>query len=582
MPKDIVVIGPPGTGKTRSMILTSTGWFKRGASPDQVAYLAFTRAAANEAASRILDEDIDLGLGPDGKLPYFRTLHSLAYRGMMATRKGEVRIITPADMKAFSAWSGYEGAYALTNVEDLSEVYQNLTQTSRTDYDKLLTAYALSRISARSPEELDAARVRMSRTAARTVGYIDQGEEAYKTFVQKYETFKSNHGLVDFTDMLAYALTEMSPLDGVRYVVIDEAQDLAPILFAIVDRLFASAEQIWWAGDPNQTIYGFAAADAKLFIGRFERADARVALRQLHRFGQDVVDFSTRIIRRARDKVIVDVIGKPGVRHKITRTGEFSPTVEPMLILHRHVVGCQALAAAYMAEGKPFRCERGKDPLGHEARIRAFKAMDGLAGGSAVSAGAVIRLVDDFMRSVLPPDASTEGKPVRLVVHGAKRRLQDGVLKGDVTLRDLVEAKILTEKGAEAVMARNLQVLKGEYVSDFEYYRKVVDRGYKLETVDAEGKPKVPIITTIHGSKGRQAPRVVVFDEMGPKCKEDMDAEHRLAYVAATRTEGDLEICGERKVDWAEEAYDYPLSGPPPKSVSTQAVVDPEPEDFVL
>jgi len=681
---------------TENSILVASGWFKSGAAPDGVAYLSFTNAAADEATSRIKDNNLglNLDLGEDGKLPFFRTLHSLAFRGLMRKKK-EIRVISPADMKLFSAWSGYEGAFAVINSEDLADAYQALDRGGRTDYDKLLTAYNLSRISASIPEHIELAKTRMSRLASRTVGFIEDGTEAYKTFVKKYEDYKLANDLVDFGDMLAFALCEMDPIDSVRYAVIDEClpagtpitlsdgrtkpiedvtyddtvlgydhetgglkaarvvetrmttttrlvkvngdldltpnhpvfilgkgyvragnlkvgdriialqeqnsgrgvsahhvgsaeevevpethvynigtttenyfangslvhncQDLAPILHSIVDKLFVSADEVWWAGDPNQAIYGFAAADARLFIKRAQEADLVITLRQTHRFGQEIVDFSTKIIKRARDRILVDVIGFPGRSHNIRTTGDFNPTVEPMLILHRHVMGCQSLGADYMAEGKPFRNERGKDPLGSEMRVQGFQALHELAAGKGVSAGLVMRLVDDLMRSVLPPTEGTNGKQVRLVVHGGKKKMKDGALKGDVNLRDLVAAKILTQEGADIIRARNLQALKPSYVGDFEYYHRVVDNGYSLQTVDADGKTRVPIITTIHGSKGRQAPRVVVFSEFGQKCKEDMDNEHRLAYVASTRTYGSLEICAQRRVDYAEERYEYPV-----------------------
>lgn len=353
MPKNIVVIGPPGTGKTENSILVASGWFKSGAAPDGVAYLSFTNAAADEATSRIKDNNLglNLDLGEDGKLPFFRTLHSLAFRGLMRKKK-DIRVISPADMKLFSAWSGYEGAFAVINSEDLADAYQALDRGGRTDYDKLLTAYNLSRISASIPEHIELAKTRMSKLASRTVGFIEDGTEAYKTFVKKYEDYKLANDLVDFGDMLAFALCEMEPIDSVRYAVIDECQDLAPILHSIVDKLFVSAEEVWWAGDPNQAIYGFAAADARLFIKRAQEADLVITLRQTHRFGQEIVDFSTKIIKRARDRILVDVIGFPGRSHSIRTTGDFDPTVEPMLILHRHVMGCQSLGADYMAEGK--------------------------------------------------------------------------------------------------------------------------------------------------------------------------------------------------------------------------------------
>lgn len=556
MPRNLVVIGPPGTGKTRSMVTIASGWFKGGASPDQVAFLAFTRAAANEAGGRILDEKLDLQLPQDGKLPFFRTLHSLAFRGMARERRDK-RLIGPGDMKGFANWSGFEGKFTVAEWEDLSDAYAHLENGGRTHWDTCMNAYSLSRISCRTAEQLEIAKTRMSKIAARNIGWIE--EDVYRAFVLKYELYKKANGLIDFTDMLAFALTEMEPIRNVKYVIIDEAQDLAPCLHAITSRIFQDSEEIWWTGDANQAIFGFAAADARLFIERINTADHVVTLRDTHRFGQEVVDFSTKIIQRARDKYVVDVQGMPGRKHVISRSGSFKPGVEPMLILHRHVMGCQALAAAYIDAGMPFINERGRSPLDSDNRTGAFRTIRELSSGKASSPGSIMRLVDEFMPSLLVDPKS--GKKVRLVVLGAKTELQEGKLTGEMTLADLIYAKILTAEGAEAIRAQQFRVF--DHPEDLEYYKRVVENGYSLQVTNQEGKITVPVITTIHGSKGRQAPKVVIFQEMGKKCKEDMDNEHRLAYVAATRTEGGIEICAERTVDWAEESYDYPMPKKP-------------------
>jgi superfamily I DNA/RNA helicase len=118
-----------------------------------------------------------------------------------------------------------------------------------------------------------------------------------------------------------------------------------------------------------------------------------------------------------------------------------------------------------------------------------------------------------------------------------------------LSLDELIHEKILTQDGANVI--RHRQYSRTKYHEDFEYYDRLVKNGYDLADHG-------PTITTIHGSKGRQRENVVVFSEMGRKCLDDWDTEHRLAYVAATRTQGDVTICKERTVEWAEVAYDYP------------------------
>ena len=70
-----IVLGPPGTGKTHTLLNKVDDYLKE-TDPDKVGYFAFTRKAANEARDRAVKK---FNLTEDD-LPYFRTLHSLAFR----------------------------------------------------------------------------------------------------------------------------------------------------------------------------------------------------------------------------------------------------------------------------------------------------------------------------------------------------------------------------------------------------------------------------------------------------------------------------------------------------------------------
>jgi hypothetical protein len=140
-----------------------------------------------------------------------------------------------------------------------------------------------------------------------------------------------------------------------------------------------------------------------------------------------------------------------------------------------------------------------------------------------------------------------------MVVRGAKKRIEEGkVSRRMINLSDCGELKLLTPEGIAALRDRKWTLLK--HTQDLVYYDRLKKNGYSLTDMN------IPVITTIHGSKGRQAPKVAVMSEMGRKCWDDTDTEHRLAYVAVTRTQNDLLISGERTVDWMTDRYDYPIS----------------------
>ncbi len=819
------LVGPPGTGKTTAATGMAQRWMDRGIDATQVAYLAFTRAAAKTAVTKIMQagENYVSDEAIKENFPLFRTIHSLAYMGQK-TLHPDISVMTPLHMRQFSKERGYEGKFAAAKWEDLSDAFQYTEHRgSESDWDQVLQAYMLSRVTARTVAELDACRTFPGREATKGP-YIDT--QMYRTFVSKYEQFKVREGISDFTDMLEFAVRSMPPLDHVRYVVIDEAQDLASIHHMIVNRLFPRAEEIWFVGDEDQCqpdgtmvglthggskpieevdvgdefvsfdrrgasvvgrrsrgcrvtrkssrsytgdlfevtasgrmtratkehrfivrwtkesrrsdlcatylmekdgrfrvgwcqlfradgllhlvrraaiekatrmwvleihadrtdasvhesvvasrhglptitfepvdqavhltreaietvftelgdqrdrahecleahgrsidhpfwdkaahfhrkkstimeieacnmlsdimcvpvydgtkavrwepltitrspvrdlrvhslevekhhtyiadgivthncIYSFSGAQASLFLNRYRTADRRIILRKTRRFGEGIVRYSRQIIRRVRDRIVKDVTGLPGRPGMVRFRGRFKPGTGGVLVLHRHVQGCQEAARLFMEQGIPFRNERGLDPLSYGNRVSAWECLEELAAGKPTGPGRARTLITEQMKSNW---VDKDGTKTKLVPHGAKKRLEEkGIPQNEVTLAELETQGYLTTAGATMIRDRILRAFKNG--DDFQYYDRVVRAGHSLHAED------VPTITTIHGSKGRQANEVVVFSEMSKKCWADPDTEHRLAYVAVTRTETDVTVCGEDGVDWARDHYNYP------------------------
>jgi superfamily I DNA/RNA helicase/intein/homing endonuclease len=539
-------------------------WMSQGTSSNQIAYLAFTKAAAKAAAMKIFQTEDDTRMSEE--FPYFRTIHSLCYRGLLESGFSGLRkqpLITTGDMKQFQAVYSMPGAYSVYDWEDLAEVYAKMEDRGRSEWDQALAAYTFSRIKSRTTDELDRARHQPTAEGAMMLGLENMSLDVYQTFVEKYERFKKAEGIIDFTDMLEFGVRTMKPFDDIRYFVVDEAQDLSPIHHAIVDRAASFSQEVWWIGDDDQAIFSFSGASAELFLERAKRSQYQIQLRQTHRFGQGIVDFADRIIKRVTNRHPKEIIGVEGREGRVEVSGAFEPAPwdpqDPLggdtIIVHRHVAGCQNVAQAHVDAGLPFRSERGgRNPLDSAKRLKAWVAVRNLSMGKAVSMTAVENVLDELLPSVA---LGEHNEKIRLIVHGSKSRVTD-LLKGSATLQDLMAAKILTPEGATVISEREYHTMK--HSNDLDYYERVTKNGYDIE--DDEAMRKIPRITTIHGAKGREAERAIVFSEMGDKCWGDPDNEHRLAYVAATRTMTNVTICMENTVHWARSAYDYPVQIP--------------------
>ena len=94
-----IILGPPGTGKTTTLLNLVEEFLRAGTDIKKIGYFSFTKKAAWEATHRA-EEKFML----DQKdIPYFRTLHSLAFR-MLGVKKE--RVMKSADYSDFGKKCG--------------------------------------------------------------------------------------------------------------------------------------------------------------------------------------------------------------------------------------------------------------------------------------------------------------------------------------------------------------------------------------------------------------------------------------------------------------------------------------------
>jgi superfamily I DNA/RNA helicase len=97
------IFGPPGSGKTTFLLDIVHMELENGVSPVKIGYFSFTRKAATEARDRAILKFPHLNKDTD--FPWFRTLHSLAYR-CLGVRTQDM--MSPMDYRSFALESGIE------------------------------------------------------------------------------------------------------------------------------------------------------------------------------------------------------------------------------------------------------------------------------------------------------------------------------------------------------------------------------------------------------------------------------------------------------------------------------------------
>ena len=215
-----LILGGPGCGKTTRLLRVVEEELGNGVRPEEIAFVTFTKAAANEARDRAA---LKFGLDPEKDMPWFRTIHSLTYRALDMTRE---EVMSKDDWNEFSQLIGEPIAGTVSSLE---------ASTNARHGDKLLRVVDYA---ATTNQTLpDAWNQIGDETAWRDVEQFASSLREFKTAIAK----------LGFTDMLLSYVEEGEPLP-IRVAVVDEAQDLTAAQWSVVILAFRDVERLYVGG----------------------------------------------------------------------------------------------------------------------------------------------------------------------------------------------------------------------------------------------------------------------------------------------------------------------------------------------
>ncbi|MFD3436448.1 ATP-dependent helicase [Streptomyces sp. NPDC058685] len=296
----LLVLAGPGTGKTTTLVEAVAARVAKGADPERILVLTFSRRAAVELRDRMA---VRLG-GAQG--PQATTFHSFCYALVRAHQDADLfseplRLLSgpEQDVAVRELLAGQidlegEGLARQQWPDDLRACL-----TTRGFADEVRAVLARSRELGLGPDSL-------ARFAART-GRPDW--RAAASFLAEYLDVLDMQGVLDYAELVhrAVLLAERtaSPYDfPYDAVFVDEYQDTDPSQVRLLQALAGGGRTLVAFGDPDQSIYAFRGADVNGildFPDAFRHADGSppgvAVLRTSRRSGALLLE-ATRLLTR--------------------------------------------------------------------------------------------------------------------------------------------------------------------------------------------------------------------------------------------------------------------------------------------
>jgi DNA helicase-2/ATP-dependent DNA helicase PcrA len=486
-----LIVGPPGTGKTTKLLSIVDGLLSEGRPSRNIAFVAFTRKAAHEAKGRAI-EKFKL---TDEDLPWWSTLHSLAFRQLGIGRN---EIMGIRDYLAIASRLGL----SLT----VRGIAEDGTITGLSKGDRLLFMENQARAMMQPLKQYWESRPDEDI-------YWYELEQVHDTIRE----YKRANGKRDFTDVIEQFI-EVGSQPEAGVLVVDEAQDLSPLQWRMVEKLADGAEQVYIAGDDDQAIFRWAGADVERFIGM---DGFRVVLPRSYRVPARVQLVADMVISRCKSRIPKSWLPRdvPGdVQHHVS-LDEIDMAKGTWLLLARNSFILDTYNDHCIRQGYVFESSIGS-PISGKGR-EAIVAWDKLLHGNSIP--------------IQQARACYEQMSVReKVAYGAKSKLDRAPDNLEVNFHDLErDYGLLTDAPWTEAFDKMPSTEK-------QYFLAAMQRGEKLTST-----PRIKI-STIHSVKGGEADHVVVIPDMAARTfrefQDNPDDEHRVWYVAVTRARESLHI----------------------------------------
>lgn len=542
MPIVARTIGGPGAGKThRALEIMDMILEQLVHDPLRIGFVSFTRAARREASSRAADR-FNVTASSLEREGYFRTLHSIAFR-QLGIQPGELLAGSKEDSEWLKNALGDERVRLPSRDADDEAI---VFTTDSSDAGKALALWDVAR-NRQIPLE----------SAWDRAGAIDEHLPELslcQATASLYEQAKRSDGRLDFCDLLMlfagrrWSGQHDSPwadadprgdIPALPVWIHDEAQDMSLLTSLVFRRIIQPSTWVYLMGDQAQSIFGWAGTDGRLFADWPAAKEEELPLS--YRCGQEVLDFSYRVLAKNRDVPLGRASFKSatGAGSLIVRSPSVEAALgavrpgEDTLILGRTNEYAREAARLLDELCLPWLPTKGGGGANAPARAAGVAALVTLRKGEPIDGVAWWRLLQ-----LLPSKANG----TQLFVAGTKTffdEKEERERHPPITLRELPVVG-----GTRACMDL---IASGKYVELLEKPAASMAQAAQKHGLDAVLKPTIRV-GTMHSAKGMGAAHVIAVNRIPlptQRALDDLDAleeERRLWYVTCSRAKRHLTI----------------------------------------
>ena len=506
------IFGPPGTGKTTTLLNIVNEELSQGTLPNEIGYFSFTQKAAKEAINRAVKK-----FNKKHKdFPYFKTLHALA---RFCLHLDKTSILQDDDYEEFSDLIGMHIYNPTSSLEEFGATLHD------NEYLSLIDRY---RVKQTSLEE-----------EFKKHGHLDGGWQKLDKLDRGFKEFKRARTLFDFTDMLEGLIMEEDKIPSFKVLIIDEAQDLSFLQWKLVDKLIERSEKVYIAGDDDQAIYQWAGADVNALLSRANREGSiKDVLKQSYRIPASVHPYAISLINRNknREPKIWNPCKEKGLI-KFPNYKDLSLFKEGQwLLLAPTGYHLDKMCSDMRNQGIYFK-RKGFFSVSQES-IDAMFAWQKLQRGD--------RLFLDEVKLIYKYISSKTG-----LKWGAKKLL--GVTEDEtLTYEDL--------KGQHGLLISVETPWHAALDRMSEREQRMINSLLKKKE-DLKKPPRITV-STIHGAKGGEADNVMLLTDISRKGLEEYyknsEEMRRVFYTAMTRAKKQLHVVApETEIEFGEIRYDH-------------------------